>query len=129
VMEAITKAGYEGICDIGLDVAASEFKIKGEDAYDLDFKGAGQKITGQALGELYESLAADFPIVSIEDAFDEDDWASWSAFTARNGDKFQVVGDDLTVTNPVKIDRAIKEKACNALLLKVNQVSEKLVRN
>jgi len=128
-MEAITKAGYEGICDIGLDVAASELKIKGEDAYDLDFKGAGQKITGQALGELYESLAADFPIVSIEDAFDEDDWASWSAFTARNGDKFQVVGDDLTVTNPVKIDRAIKEKACNALLLKVNQVSEKLVRN
>jgi len=122
IMEAIEKAGYTGMCTIGLDVAASEFKVKGEDAYDLDFKYDGNKITGEALGKLYESLAADFPIVTIEDPFDEDDWENWSKFTIKNGDKYQVVGDDLTVTNPNKITRAIKEQACTALLLKVNQI-------
>jgi len=122
IMEAIKKAGYEGKCTIGLDVAASEFKVKGENAYDLDFKYDGNKISGEALGELYESLAADFPIVTIEDPFDEDDWENWSKFNIKNGGKYQVVGDDLTVTNPDKIDRAIEEKSCNALLLKVNQI-------
>jgi len=122
IMEAIAKAGYEGMCTIGLDVAASEFKVNGEDAYDLDFKYDGNKISGAALGELYESLAADFPIVTIEDPFDEDDWENWSKFTIKNAEKYQVVGDDLTVTNPDKIDRAIKEQSCTCLLLKVNQI-------
>jgi enolase len=122
IMEAIKKAGYDGKCTIGLDVAASEFKVEGEDAYDLDFKYDGNKISGEALGDLYQSLAADFPIVTIEDPFDEDDWENWAKFTAKNGAKFQVVGDDLTVTNPVKIGRAIEEKSCTCLLLKVNQI-------
>lgn len=122
IMEAIEKAGYKGKCKIGLDVAASEFKVEGQDAYDLDFKYDGNIISGEALGNLYQSLAADFPIVTIEDPFDEDDWSNWSKFTKKNGKTFQVVGDDLTVTNIVKIGRAIEEKACTCLLLKVNQI-------
>lgn len=122
IMEAIEKAGYTGKCKIGLDVAASEFKVKGEDKYDLDFKYDGNVISGEALGDLYQSLAAEFPIATIEDPFDEDDWSNWSKFTAKNGAQFQVVGDDLTVTNIQKISRAIDEKACTCLLLKVNQI-------
>lgn len=122
IMEAISKAGYDGMCKIGLDVAASEFKVKGEDGYDLDFKYDGNVISGEELGNLYQSLAADFPIVTIEDPFDEDDWSNWSKFTGKNGKQFQVVGDDLTVTNIEKIERAIDEKACTCLLLKVNQI-------
>lgn len=122
VMEAIKKAGYEGKCTIGLDVAASEFKVKGKDAYDLDFKYDGNVVSGEGLGELYQSLAADFPIVTIEDPFDEDDWENWSKFTAKNGEQFQVVGDDLTVTNIEKISRAVAENSCTCLLLKVNQI-------
>jgi len=122
IMEAIKKAGYEGKCTIGLDVAASEFKVKGEDGYDLDFKYDGNVITGAELGDLYQSLAADFPIVTVEDPFDEDDWKSWSDFTTKNSEKFQVVGDDLTVTNIEKIGRAIEENSCTCLLLKVNQI-------
>merc|ERR1711937_332665 len=64
----------------------------------------------------------DFPIVTIEDPFDEDDWESWSKFTGKNSAQFQVVGDDLTVTNIEKIERAVKENACTCLLLKVNQI-------
>jgi len=122
IMEALKKAGYEDKCTIGLDVAASEFKVKNEDGYDLDFKYDGNVISGEALGDLYQSLAEDFPIVTIEDPFDEDDWENWSKFTAKNGDKYQVVGDDLTVTNPEKIGRAIEEGSCTCLLLKVNQI-------
>jgi enolase len=122
IMEAIKKAGYDGKCTIGLDVAASEFKVKGKDAYDLDFKYDGNIVSGEELGNLYKSLANDFPIVTIEDPFDEDDWANWSKFTGNYGKKFQVVGDDLTVTNIEKIARAIDEKACTCLLLKVNQI-------
>lgn len=122
IMEAISQAGYDGKCKIGLDVAASEFKVKGEDGYDLDFKYDGNVITGEELGNLYQSLAADFPIVTIEDPFDEDDWENWSKFTAKNGEQFQVVGDDLTVTNIEKIGRAVDEEACTCLLLKVNQI-------
>lgn len=122
IMEAIKEAGYDGKCTIGLDVAASEFKVKDQDAYDLDFKYDGNIISGEELGNLYQSLAADFPIVTVEDPFDEDDWENWSKFTAKNGETFQVVGDDLTVTNIEKIGRAIDEKSCTCLLLKVNQI-------
>ncbi len=122
IMEAIEKAGYSGKCTIGLDVAASEFKVKGQDAYDLDFKYDGNIVSGEGLGDLYQSLAADFPIVTIEDPFDEDDWSNWSKFTGKNGAQFQVVGDDLTVTNIEKIKRAVDDKACTCLLLKVNQI-------
>uniref|UniRef100_A0A7S3LD44 phosphopyruvate hydratase n=1 Tax=Amphora coffeiformis TaxID=265554 RepID=A0A7S3LD44_9STRA len=122
IMEAINQAGYAGKCAIGLDVAASEFKVKGEDGYDLDFKYDGNVITGEELGNLYQSLAADFPIVTVEDPFDEDDWENWAKFTKANKEQFQVVGDDLTVTNIEKISRAIKEGSCTCLLLKVNQI-------
>lgn len=122
IMEALKKAGYEDKCSIGLDVAASEFRVKDKDEYDLDFKYDGNIISGQELGDLYQSLAADYPIVTIEDPFDEDDWENWSKFTAKNSKEFQVVGDDLTVTNIEKIDRAITEKSCTCLLLKVNQI-------
>lgn len=96
--------------------------MKGEDGYDLDFKYDGNVISGEELGNLYQELAADYPIVTIEDPFDEDDWESWSKFTAKNGESFQVVGDDLTVTNIEKIGRAVEEKSCTCLLLKVNQI-------
>ena len=122
IMEALRKTGYVDKCKIGLDVAASEFKVKGQDNYDLDFKYDGNIISGEALGDLYQSLAKDYPIVTIEDPFDEDDWSNWSKFTAKNGKTFQIVGDDLTVTNIEKIGRAIDEKACTCLLLKVNQI-------
>jgi len=120
IMEAVKKAGYEGKCTIGLDVAASEFRVKGKNEYDLDFKYDGNIISGEALADLYQELADNYPIVTIEDPFDEDDWDNWSKFTAKSD--FQVVGDDLTVTNLDKINRAIDEKSCNCLLLKVNQI-------
>ncbi|GMH61760.1 hypothetical protein TL16_g03329, partial [Triparma laevis f. inornata] len=122
IMEAVKKAGYDGKCTIGLDVAASEFKVKGKDEYDLDFKYDGNIISGTDLGNLYQELAKDFPIVTVEDPFDEDDWENWSKFTTKNKEQFQVVGDDLTVTNPTKIGRAIDEGSCTCLLLKVNQI-------
>jgi len=127
-MEAIEKAGYQEVCTVGLDVAASEFKVKDspsgpEALYDLGMWDAASKtITGAELMDFYAGLIKDFPVVTIEDAFDEDDWENWSEFVSRFGVDCQVVGDDLTVTNPTKIARAVKEKACNALLLKVNQI-------
>lgn len=128
IMEAIEKAGYLDICTVGLDVAASEFKTKSspsgpEAMYDLGmWDSQTNLISGSDLMDFYGGLIKDFPIVTIEDAFDEDDWENWSTFVSRYGKDIQVVGDDLTVTNPVKIRRAIKEKSCNALLLKVNQI-------
>lgn len=123
LVDAIEKAGYTGKVKLGMDVAASEFLTK-EGQYDLDFKeerNDGSKVlSGHALGELYKEFVRDFPIVSIEDPFDQDDWASWSALQA--GLDAQLVGDDLLVTNPKKIAEAISKKACNALLLKVNQI-------
>jgi len=126
VMEAIEKAGYKDKCKIGMDVAASEFKTEGKDEYDLGTwypdaeKSDELKMTGEKLGELYASLAKDFPIVTIEDPFDQDDWAAWTKMTAAM--ECQVVGDDLTVTNVTRVKKAIDEKSCNALLLKVNQI-------
>jgi len=123
IMEAIKAAGYDGKCTVGLDVAASEFKVKGKDEYDLGkWSDKPEIVTGAQLMEMYAALIKDFPVVTIEDAFDEDDWAMWAKFTERFGKDCQVVGDDLTVTNPTKIKRAIDEKSCNALLLKVNQI-------
>ena len=72
--------------------------------------------------EFYAKLINDFPVVTVEDGFDEDDWPNWSKMVAEVGKEVQIVGDDLTVTNPTKIKKAIDEKSCNALLLKVNQI-------
>ncbi|KAJ1145109.1 hypothetical protein NDU88_011401 [Pleurodeles waltl] len=118
---AISKAGYTDQIVIGMDVAASEFYREGK--YDLDFKSPdnpSRYISSDKLADLYKSFAQNYPVVSIEDPFDQDDWAAWSKFTGSVG--FQVVGDDLTVTNPKRIAKAVEEKACNCLLLKVNQI-------
>lgn len=118
---AISKAGYSDQIVIGMDVAASEFYRDGK--YDLDFKSPdnpSRYISSDKLADLYKSFAQNYPVVSIEDPFDQDDWAAWSKFTGSVG--FQVVGDDLTVTNPKRIAKAVQEKACNCLLLKVNQI-------
>jgi enolase len=119
--EAIKMAGYEGRIKIALDVASSEFYKAGK--YDLDFKNPKsdpQKwISGTELADLYISYVDQYPIVSIEDPFDQDDWEAWSHFTKRIRSRVQIVGDDLTVTNPLRIRSAIEKKACNGLLLKV----------
>eukprot|EP00173_Palmaria_palmata_P004183 Plantae.Rhodophyta-Palmaria_palmata.ctg5169.p1 GENE.Plantae.Rhodophyta-Palmaria_palmata.ctg5169~~Plantae.Rhodophyta-Palmaria_palmata.ctg5169.p1 ORF type:complete len:369 (-),score=91.99 Plantae.Rhodophyta-Palmaria_palmata.ctg5169:1036-1989(-) len=121
---AIEIAGYTGKIDLGMDVAASEFYVKGEDKYDLDFKNEASTIRmpAKALGEMYKSFINNHPMVTVEDPFDEDDWSAWSGLTADVGSGTQIVGDDLTVTNCKKIAKAIKEKSCNALLLKINQI-------
>jgi len=128
LVAAVDKAGYSGKVQVGLDVASSEFKVKGQDKYDLDFKteGAGKDaskmLSGEELMNYYIELCEKFPIVTIEDAFDEDDWSNWQKMIAKIEDKIQIVGDDLTVTNMEKIQKAVDTKAANALLLKVNQI-------
>ena len=125
LMEAIKLAKYEGKVKIGMDVAASEF-LTSDKKYDLDFKTANndgsKKLTGPALGELYKDLCKKYPIISIEDPFEQDDWENYTAFTAAIGNEVQIVGDDLLVTNVSRIVEASTKKACNALLLKVNQI-------
>lgn len=119
---AIEKAGYTGRVKIGMDSAASEFHKEGK--YDLDFKNAQSDptkwLTGAQLMEVYQDFVKEYPIVSIEDCFDQDDWEAWTAMTASTD--IQIVGDDLLVTNPRRIETGIERKACNALLLKVNQI-------
>jgi enolase len=122
LVQAIDMAGYKGRIVIGMDVAASEFcKDK---KYDLDFKNKqsdpSKWLTGDQLGEMYHGFTTNYPVVSIEDAFDQDDWENWTKYMANT--KIQLVGDDLTVTNPKRIQMAVEKKACNCLLLKVNQI-------
>lgn len=120
---AIEKAGYTGKVQIGMDTAASEFYKEGG-KYDLDFKNPDSDpakwLTGPQLAALYQEFIDNYPIVSIEDGFDQDDWENWSLLTKDTS--IQIVGDDLLVTNPKRIETAIEKKACNALLLKVNQI-------
>jgi enolase len=123
VNAAIEAAGYTGKVKVGMDVAASEFLVEGG-KYDLDFKtkdnDGSQRLTGDELTDLYKKFCADYPVITIEDPFDQDDWDHTAKFTAAG--LCQVVGDDLLVTNPKKVAEAIEKKACNALLLKVNQI-------
>lgn len=120
--EAIESAGYTGKIKISVDVAASEFYKDG--LYDLDFKNPESKkedwISSEKMIDMLNSMVDKYPIVSIEDPFDQDDWNAWINYTSEAG--IQIVGDDLTVTNPVRVQRAIDTKACNGLLLKVNQI-------
>ncbi|XP_062871459.1 beta-enolase [Trichomycterus rosablanca] len=118
---AIERSGYPDKIVIGMDVAASEFYRDGK--YDLDFKSPDDPkryISGEELGALYRSFIRDYPVLSIEDPFDQDDWQNWASFT--DSVDIQIVGDDLTVTNPKRIQRAAERNACNCLLLKVNQI-------
>jgi len=115
---AIEKAGLKVGTDIALalDVAASEFFTDGTYAFE------GQQKSAEEMSAYYAELAADFPIVSIEDPLDEDDWAGWTTLTQTIGDDVQIVGDDLFVTNVERLTRGISEGAANALLVKVNQI-------
>ena len=118
IVEAIEKAGYT-VGDqiaLGLDVASSEFYNDG--AYTFE----GEKRDASAMTEYYAQLVEDFPIISIEDPLDEQDWAGWTELTAKLGDKVQLVGDDLYVTNVERLQRGIDEKAGNSVLVKVNQI-------
>jgi enolase len=123
---AIEKSGYTGKVEIGMDVAASEFWNAEKQRYDLDFKtpdnDGSQLLTAEELARVYTDFVESFPIVSIEDPFDQDDWPGYTALTSSIGERVQIVGDDLLVTNPKRIAIGIEKKACNALLLKVNQI-------
>lgn len=124
VVEAIEKAGYTGKVKIAMDCAASEFYDGDSKTYDLAFKSkdndGSQKKTGSEMKAFYEDMASKYPIISIEDPFDQDDWDSYAEMTA--GGMAQIVGDDLLCTNPTRVQTAIDKKACDALLLKVNQI-------
>mmetsp|Transcript_7156 Transcript_7156/g.10938 ORF Transcript_7156/g.10938 Transcript_7156/m.10938 type:complete len:261 (-) Transcript_7156:1343-2125(-) len=128
IMEATDMAGYLDKVSIGLDVASSEFKVKGKNQYDLDFKSpeaekdASLLLSGDELIAFYQQMIDKYPVVTIEDPFDQDDWDNWSSFCSQVGEKVQIVGDDLTVTNPTKIQEAIEKGSANCLLLKVNQI-------
>jgi enolase len=115
---AVEKAGFTLGTDIALalDVAATEFCADGK----YHFEGA--KRTAKWMTTFYEGLLGDYPMVSIEDPLDEEDWAGWTALTAAVGDRVQIVGDDLFVTNPTRLQRGIEESAANSMLVKVNQI-------
>jgi enolase len=121
LVEAIAAAGFTPGKDIAiaLDPAASEFYANG--VYDLE-KSEGSRKTSAEMATLYENWLGKFPIVSIEDGLAETDWAGFGALTARLGDRAQLVGDDLYVTNPIFIRRGIAEKTTNAVLIKLNQI-------
>lgn len=118
IMEAIEKAGYKAGDDVALalDVASSEFFKDGKYHFE------GGEHSADEMAKVYADLIAEYPIVSIEDPLQEDDWAGYTALTAAIGDKVQLVGDDFFVTNPERLAKGIEEKAANALLVKVNQI-------
>jgi enolase len=124
ILEAIQKAGFKaGVgaqVAIALDPAASELYDEETKTYNL--RKEGKKLTGVEMVEFWKNWVNQYPIVSIEDGLAQDDWESWKLLRAEVGDRVQIVGDDLLVTNPARVRRAIQEKAANALLVKVNQI-------
>ena len=118
IIDAITKAGYTPGTDIALalDVAASEFYSDGTYTFE------GEQRTAKQMADYYGELVDAYPLVSIEDPLNEDDWAGWQELATQLGDKVQLVGDDLFVTNPERLQRGINEASANALLVKVNQI-------
>ena len=122
IMDAITKAGYEPAKDvfIALDVAASELYNKDKKTYHL--KSENQELSVHDMVEYYKNLCSKYPIVSIEDGLDENDWDGWSELFSVLGDQVQLVGDDLTVTNPIRLQKAIDNQSMNAILIKLNQI-------
>ncbi|PRY65030.1 enolase [Glaciihabitans tibetensis] len=118
LMEAITKAGYTPGTDIalGLDVASSEFFENGLYTFE------GKQITAAEMSAYYVDLVASYPLVTIEDPLDEDDWEGWATLTEAIGDKVQLVGDDLFVTNPKRLAKGLELGTANSILVKVNQI-------
>jgi len=123
LMEAIDDAGYQAGDEVSLalDVAASEFYDKDSDRYILK-KGSGDSLTAKDLISLYDSFLSKYPIVSIEDGLDENDWNGWQAMTKKLSGKTQLVGDDLFVTNVSKLSRGIELGVANSILIKLNQI-------
>ena len=121
ILEAITKAGYKPGKEIGiaLDAAASEFGEKGKYTFR---KSDGSKKDAEGMVRFYEDLCRQYPVLSIEDGFSEDDWNGWKLFTKEMGKKIQIVGDDVFVTNPKILRKGIEEKAANSVLIKLNQI-------
>ena len=119
-MQSIESAGYKPGTDVvlALDVASTEFYKDGK--YHL--VGEGKSYDAAGMIEYYKKLCDQYPIVSIEDGMDEDDWEGWSALMNAIGDNVQLVGDDLFVTNPKRLRKGIDEKSANAILVKVNQI-------
>jgi enolase len=124
ILAAIEKAGFKagrGLdVAIALDPAASE--LYEEDTKTYNLRKEGKKLTGEQMVEFWTKWITDYPIVSIEDGHAQDDWASWQLMQKELGDKIQIVGDDLLVTNPERVRRGIQDKTCNALLVKLNQI-------
>lgn len=122
IIEAIEKAGYTPGKDfmLAIDAAASSFYSKEKGKYVLE--GEGVEMTSEELVSYYEKLVDKYPIISIEDGHDEEDWAGFKMMVERVGKKCQVVGDDLFVTNTERLARGIKEKAANSILIKLNQI-------
>ncbi|CAB4857378.1 unannotated protein [freshwater metagenome] len=118
ILEAVEIAGFKAGSDIALamDVAATEFHEDG--SYNFE----GKKLTSDQMISYYSELVTAYPLVSIEDPLDEDDWAGWAKLTSELGQKVQIVGDDLFVTNPERLQRGIDSNTANALLVKVNQI-------
>ena len=118
ILVAIERAGFEAGKDVALalDVASSEFFKDG--AYQFE----GKSLTAAEMSAYYAELVADYPLVSIEDPLDEDDWEGWKTLTDAIGDKVQIVGDDLFVTNPERLARGVETRTANSLLVKVNQI-------
>ncbi len=118
LLKAIERSGYEGKIFLAIDCAANEFYMSKEEKYAID----GRKMSPEELIEFYKELISKYPIVSIEDPFQEDDWSSLSEFTKVLGNKVQIVGDDFFASNPRLLKKGIEMRAANALLLKVNQI-------
>lgn len=133
ISKAIEIAGYTGKISLGIDCAASEFHVLEEMEHFYNQEkwvpndNGNKKISSKELIDVYKELAEisakkNLPLISNEDPFDQDDWEAWTQYTLEVGEKIQVVGDDLLVTNPIRIQMGIERKSCNALLLKVNQI-------
>jgi enolase len=122
ILEAVEKAGYKPGEDIAiaLDPAASEFYEEDTGLYNL--RTEGKKLSSAEMVAFWKDWVEKYPIVSIEDGLAQDDWEGWKLMTQEMGDMIQIVGDDLLVTNPERVRKGIKEKACNSLLVKVNQI-------
>ncbi len=122
IMIAIKNSGYKAGKDIriALDPASTEFYNAKTKKYHLDAEG--KKLSSRQMVDYYAGLCKKYPIISIEDGLAEDDWAGWKMLTAKLGDKVQIVGDDLFVTNPKRLARGIKEKSANSILIKLNQI-------
>ena len=118
LVEAIGRAGLEPEADVALAIDAAASEVFAEGAYRVE----GEERSAEQMVEYYDRLVTDFPVVSIEDPLDQDDWEGWAIATERLGRRIQIVGDDLLVTSPERLDRAVAERAANSILVKPNQI-------